>query len=47
MLSGGKTHTERRNISTIFDLGSRWRWGVSFTALPIYTQGTIMEAINR
>jgi hypothetical protein len=25
--------------STILDLGTRWRWGVSFTSLPLYPRG--------
>jgi hypothetical protein len=30
---------ERRYSSTILDFGTRWRWVVSFTPLPLYTRG--------
>jgi hypothetical protein len=29
---------ERRYISTILDLGTRWRWAVSFTPRPLYSR---------
>jgi hypothetical protein len=31
-----KTEGERRYTSTVFDLGNRWRWAVSFTPKLLY-----------
>jgi hypothetical protein len=34
--------------STILDLGSRWRWVVSFTPRPIYLRGNSFQySLNR
>jgi hypothetical protein len=30
---------EWRHSSTVLDLGTRWKWVVSFTPLPLYTRG--------
>jgi hypothetical protein len=34
-----KTYGERRYSTTILDLGTRWRWVVSFTPRPLYSRG--------
>ncbi|PNF29108.1 hypothetical protein B7P43_G12598 [Cryptotermes secundus] len=33
--------------SHFFGLGTRWRWVVSFTPLPLYTPGKTVHGIHR